>query len=188
MKSIPPYLKLKIDPHLYNLVRSEIIVNRMVQDNTALYYDKYDLTKSKYLLQYLNELGIVDYIKSVGHTVIKPMEEIPVHVDNYHTYIWSLTIPFKSLEGTYNRFFEDEGELPFVEVDRDYGPYAINKGWMHPDPDLAVYAGQVETNGPILLNTSVPHSVVNLSKVTREALVIRLNKDFDPDVIQLHQA
>ena len=184
MKSIR-FQKLLIDHNLYQQIKLEIAERSHSWDNTALYYDLYNLQTSPLLLKYIKDLGILEYVRSVGHTVIKPLEEIPVHVDNYDTYIWSLTIPFKNPEGTYNRFFKDEGRLPLIKADRDYGPYAVNQGWVHPEPNKAVWIDQVEVDGPMLLNTGVPHSVVNLSDCTREALVIRLNEKFTPDVIEL---
>ena len=174
------YKKLST-PFNWNEICHDIRVYRSAWKNTALYYeDDRDYLSIGSLEDYLMYLGVYKYIRSVGHTVIYPREQIPIHVDNYESYIWSLTLPFRNPEDTYNCFYEDEGKLPFTDHgDRGYGPYAINKGWLHPNPDKAVQIDQVEVDCPMFLNTSVPHNVINTGEKIREALVVRMSLDFD---------
>ena len=175
-------VKLKIDSQQYNQICEDILAYRSEWWGTAIYYEQNRnyIAEIPSLREYLYSLGVGRHIHHHAHTVINPGEELPIHVDNYDTYTWSLTFPFRNPLTTVNRFYHYEGKFPFGEVERDFGPYAINWGWTHPDPDNAEYLGEVLVDGPMLLNTRQPHSVTNIGDKQREALAIRMSGTFDP--------
>ena len=178
------YIKLKINPTHFDIMKDELMDLRHQWDNTCVYIEKdIDYMKLASVRMYLEQLGIVGYITNISHIVIKAGEKLPVHVDELHRFQWSLTLPFRNIEGTYNRFYKSDKPLERMVDTNDYGPWAVGSCLGYSDMEGVYLIDEVEVDGPILIDTRKPHDVVNRTTHDREAIGVRLNTKFDPEML-----
>ena len=182
------YLKLRINPTHYELMKEEILEYRSQWNDTCVYIEKdMDYLSLPSVKLYLDQLGVTQYITNISHIVIKAGQRLPLHVDDLHRFTWSLTIPFLNIEGTYNRFYRSNKPLERMFDSSNKGPWAVQSCLGYTDMKEVYLIDEVEVDGPMIINTRVPHDVVNRSKLDREAIGVRFNNFFDKSLLTSFQ-
>ena len=177
------YIKTQINYHRYLAMMEEIkAIRRENFGHSAIFIEKDIDYKSLPEVQlYLKRLGIERYVFSVNHIVVMPDEPIWPHIDDPGRFVWSLTIPFENIKGTYNRFYQSDKPQMRVEDDTgiDRGKYAVSYCLQHEDVETAEITDKVEVDGPMFINTTVMHDVINETDKPREALAFRIERNWN---------
>ena len=182
------YAKVQIEPQLYERLKQEIIEYRTERKVTCVCVEKnVDYLTLPSLREYLDHLGITEYVINANYICVMPGDDVEPHVDEPDRFIWSLTIPFVNAAGTYNRFYRsDQPIVRHVRFDKR-DKWAVQSCLQYADMSDARLIDMVEVDGPMLLNTAEMHDVHNTTNMPREALGVRLNKKFHPSLLTSFQ-
>jgi hypothetical protein len=140
------------------------------------------LNRSNTLTNWFKSLKCIPTSSYMINTPVGSSKE-NAHVDNWvdksicdkessNKYVLAINIPIKNTEGTYTAFYEYiDGPVQNMEFGRHdiiyryYGKANLN--------EIDRYA----LSKPVILNTTVPHSVINNTDKDRFALTFRFEKD-----------
>lgn len=147
--------------------------------DSILYYPKDGFifaTRSKPIkncLQLLN-ITLTDML-GVAIIAIDAGMSIPVHIDEGN-YTYSLNIPISGYHNTYTKFYKTNS-IP-TTAGRDTG--RLYAKWMIEEcEEIDCF----ESTMPYLMNTSIPHSVENKSKLTRIFLLLRIKNSSNSKIM-----
>ena len=161
-------------------------------DNTRLTYLNKQETFSECpsLRDYFKSIGKHNHKMSIIKFIIKPYFDHIPHVDNAEYYNlseppaggftkWCLgfNFPLENCDNTYTCFYKTKTNDITVNqtIDRPDKPHF--GVYRRIDSDDLVEIDRYYLNKPILINTSVPHRVVNENLTERVAITIRINPD-----------
>jgi len=159
-------------------------------------YEKNDLFYVKNNIKYfldipelkklLDDLDFTNHIHSDGIAlnVTMPGVTLPIHYDS-DKFKYSFNIPLKNCEGTFVNLYHTDSEPQSVPRKHPiHNTYVVSRRF---DPALCRLLESHEAINPCILNTNVPHNVVNKTNKIRVMLLIRLdnkiNKRFENDNI-----
>jgi len=144
------------------------------------------------LRKLLKKLGLFSYIHVANATVAPAGYSDPnklppyapvIHIDksDYNSsnssYIYSFNIPIKNCENTFVNYYKAHGEdtIHYTELGLPYRRFKAEE---------CELIDQVEMSQAYIIDTSVPHAIVNPNNKTRVLLAIRLTVDFNFDNFQ----
>jgi hypothetical protein len=140
------------------------------------------LNTSKTLTDWFNSLNCIPTSSYMINTPIGSSKE-NAHVDNWvenpvwnkstvSKYVLAVNIPIKNTEGTYTNFYEYvDGPVKNMEFGRHNITYRFYGKANLKEID------RYSLSKPVILNTTVPHSVINNTNKDRFALTFRFEKD-----------
>lgn len=120
----------------------------------------------------MERLGMLDYWFATAVITVKPNGMLPIHTDT-GDYTYSLNIPMHNFEDGDTVFYSTSVEPVFMPRSNGSGSY---QKFM---PEHCTETERFTLNRPALMNTQVPHSVINSSSTSRIALGLRLAHSFD---------
>ena len=164
---------IKFETPIINDIRKEVnnlITSDLVKSTGLNYINNYQytnniilsLTSVKELLHSLN-LSLED-VALCTFSVCLPRQGLTLHVDN-GPYQLSMNIPITESRGTFVNFYKSTS--PPIEVFEGSNRYYSLK-----ESDCTL-ADILETDGPCIVDTTVPHKVINSTNQTRIMLLIR---------------
>jgi hypothetical protein len=131
----------------------------------------------------LDNLGLLSYVHIIATTVMPPGYGVPgatfpndptIHID-YGIYTHSLNIPIKNCDNTFVSYHTVNGPPETMHLETNGLPFHYYK------PENCVQIDQVEMTQAYIINTSVPHAIVNPTDKTRILIAIRLTSKFNFD-------
>ena len=164
---------IKFETPIINDIRKEVndlIPSDFTKSTKLGYIDSYQytndtilsLTSVKKLLHSLN-LSLED-VALCAFTVCLPGQGLPLHVDK-GPYQLSMNIPITESTGTFVNFYKTS----FDPIEIIHG----NNRYYYLKERNCTLADVLETDGPCIVDTSVPHKVINNTNQTRIMLLIR---------------
>jgi hypothetical protein len=164
---------IKFETPIINDIRKEVndlIPSDFVQSTRLGYIDNYQHTTDKILsltsvkeLLYSLNLSLED-VAICAFTVCLPDQGLPLHIDK-GPYQLSMNIPITESKGTFVNFYKSTS--PPIEV------FNGNNRYYSVIESDCTLADILETDGPCIVDTSVPHKVINNTSQTRIMLLIR---------------
>ena len=125
------------------------------------------------LREELEKLKLLDDVLAIAVIVVDPGQRIPIHTDT-GGYTYSLNIPISGYNKTYVNFYKPESEshsrVPVVRSTGESTGHTYNKF----DIQTCELIDSFESTMPYIMDTQVPHDVVNKSRLPRVFLLIRL--------------
>jgi len=177
------YAKLNIDylneirKEVFDFLPEEFLQNTklgyIVDQSYTTSYIK-SLSSIKRLIDSL-ELSISD-ISICAFTVCLPGQNIPIHIDRGF-YKLSLNIPITDTTGTVVNFYKLTGSPTLVDTGK-------NK-YISFDESTTTIVETLDTDSPCIIDTTVPHKVVNNTDRTRVMLLIRFKPNIKFNNIKL---
>jgi hypothetical protein len=131
----------------------------------------------------LDNLGLLSYVHIIATTVVPPGYGVPgatfpndptIHID-YGNNTHSLNIPIKNCDNTFLSFHNVNGPPEKIHLEKSGLPFYYYK------PKNSIQIDQIEMNQAYIVNTSVPHAIVNPTDKTRVLIAIRLKAEFNLD-------
>lgn len=131
------------------------------------------LLKNSKFKQLLNDLKLTPHANyGIALNLTKPNSAMPIHTD-IGEFVYSFNIPIAGYSNSCVNIYESISE-PVIVKD------LINGEFIKFTEDNCRLVEQFKTDCPYILNTQIPHKVVNNSDETRLMLLVRLCKSFDP--------
>jgi len=176
--------------HIENLSQIQDAILKMIDvpdyQGATLFYpsdNKKLVAEVDSLTQYLSNVDLISDILGVAVIIVNPDTRIPIHKDT-GDYTYSLNIPLSGYDKTFVNFYNTDAHDNVIKVPKQEGQssgHAYNKFELK-DCDLS---SSHESNTPYIMDTRVPHDVVNDTDTTRIFLLIRLKQSANEKVKSL---
>lgn len=118
--------------------------------------------------QTVEKFGSWNDISQIALVSSLPTDEFPIHTDLGHTQAFALNFPLYNCDEVYTAFYKSTKQLQDLPVE------------VTPDAILDIYPTEsmVEIDRyyltqPVIINTSIPHNVINRTSDIRLAITIR---------------
>jgi len=121
----------------------------------------------------LSKLGVMDKVLTIAVNVTLPHKSGNIHVDG-GSYQHSLNIPIVGCKNTWVKFYSSKEEPKQITLTNSTGTHTFLKY----DESVCDEILTVEATGPYIMDTKVPHKVVNTTDNIRVMLLIRLDRTF----------
>jgi hypothetical protein len=167
--------------HIDNLSQIQDTILKMIPipeyDRATLYYpndNKKLVTEVDLLTQYLASVDLESEIHGVGVIIVNPKAQIPIHKD-HGNYTYSLNIPLSGYQKTFVNFYKTNADDTLIEVQKKVGQSSGHR-YNAFERDKCELIVSHESLTPYIMDTRIPHDVVNKSDTTRIFLLIRLKQ------------
>lgn len=151
-----------------------------VSHNQFMWPKDQSIMKVESLRHELERIGILEYVFGPAFSVTYNKSS-DIHIDHaYSGWRYSLNIPIKETDNTFLTFYDCDSEKTSVAIrPDDTGNKTYTKFELSDCKVLARY----ETNVPAIIDTTVPHKFESFNDNPRVMLLLRLNKEFNKDII-----
>jgi hypothetical protein len=171
-----PYYKLRFENlELFQQYSLSIISNKDLTTPGLNYYQYVQkLQQHDSFKTCVKRYGLENLITGIGIYVQPPNHTAPIHTDISDKFSWSFNIPLLNYHNTYTNFFKPIGTGNKIA--------STNNSSIH----YTIYNNHecqlidtLELTSPHIINTQIPHNIVNPNLQSRTILTVRVSKFFD---------